>query len=77
MVKKSGNLQRLPSKQKFDDKKSIIYQINEIVIKYKDTKTYKFIYNHPKISVAILIIWGIAILALLFYFIYKMHHHAL
>ncbi len=77
MEKNSDNLQRASYKSNYNRRKTLIHQVNGIVIKYKDTKIYQFIYNHPKGSIAFLIIWGLIILKLLIYFMYKLHHQTL
>lgn len=62
-----------PEEPVFYKNKNIFDYIFEKIIKYKNTALYKFIYNHPKVSVSILILWGIIIMFVFGYFIYTLY----
>jgi hypothetical protein len=58
-----------PIDQLHSNDKNIFDYISEKVIKYKNTSFYQFVYKHPMISVSILILWGVVIIGMFFYFI--------
>jgi hypothetical protein len=62
-----------PQEQDLYNNKNIFDYVCEIILKYKDTAFYKFIYKHPIVSITILIIWGVVIIFMFFFFIFTLY----
>jgi hypothetical protein len=56
-----------------EDNKNFFDFLCEKLTKYKNTAFYKFIYNHPIASIAFLILWGVVIIIIFFYFIFTLY----
>lgn len=63
--------------EKEADEEKIVYNpafsnsIFEFIIQYKDTKIFQWVHRHPRLSILIIVIWGIIILSMFFVFLYR------
>ena len=60
----------MDSKDRKRQKKSTAFdKIFAIIIQYKETSLFKWVYNHPGIAMGIVALWGILIVIMFMWFV--------
>mgnify|MGYP001024865133 CR=1 FL=1 len=57
------------NKNKKSKKKSTLFdRVFALIIQYKETALFKWVYNHPGIAMSIVALWGIVIIVMFMWF---------
>lgn len=56
-------------KRNKQNKSTTFDKIFTIIIQYKDTSLFKWVYNHPGIAMGIVALWGILIIIMFMWFV--------
>lgn len=58
------------SRKKKSKKKSTLFdKVFTIIIQYKETSLFKWVYNHPGIAMGLVALWGILIVVMFMWFV--------
>jgi hypothetical protein len=72
---KNKNRMLQENRQRFN-KKNIFDYVSERIMEYKNTPFYRYIYKHPILSITFVIIWGVVIIFMFFYFLFTLYQIA-
>lgn len=56
-------------KKKSKKKSTLFDKVFTIIIQYKETSIFKWVYNHPGIAMGLVALWGILIVGMFLWFV--------
>ena len=57
------------TKKKSKKKSTLFDKVFTLIIQYKETSLFKWVYNHPGIAMGIVALWGILIVVMFMWFV--------